>query len=118
MGQRRSELKHPVAPPVLFTTPRDQRQARALPVLQRLRKLLTECPGLSLSNALLMQPPTLEREFAREELRCATRLLCEWSAFELHGDRELWLWAVHRALRTCGALSHRGGPHVTHRGVA
>lgn len=109
MHQRRSELQQPVAV-ALFSTPRPERQRRALSVLRELRdrvavggKVLAELAGL---------PVLIEREFARFELRRALPQGLELEALDRDGDTALRLWLIDRALKACGAL-HRGGHFVT-----
>lgn len=110
MRDSSSELKQPVAAG-LFSTPRDERQARALPVLQQVRRLVAG--GKGLLEALREQPVGVEREFARAELyRAVLRISGEIEQLDRWGDTTLRLWFVDRALRNCGAL-HRGGHHVT-----
>lgn len=111
MGGGRSELQQPVAG--LFSTPRPERQARALPLLRELRALVAR--GSSLTEALCSLPIGVEREFARSELHRAVLLIGgELEQLDRWGDTTLRLWFVDRALRNCGAL-HRGGHHVTQR---
>lgn len=111
MGGRRSELQQPVAG--TFSTPRPERQRRAVPVLRQVRSLVAD--GGSLLGSLVSLPIGSEREFARNELRRAVLLIgSDLEQLDRWGDTTLRLWFVDRALRNCGAL-HRGGHHVTRR---
>jgi hypothetical protein len=114
MGGSRSELLRPVAPQ-LFSTPRPERQRRALFVLRRLRSLVAG--GLPLLQALVKLPIGLEREFARCELVRAFPIV-ELERFDQWGDTALRLWLIDKALSACGGR-FRGGHHVTRaRGAA
>ena len=112
--QLRSEGVQPVAP--LFSTPRLNRQRRAVSVLRRVRALVVD--GVPLVEALLQQAVTIEREFARAELLGAGIVGVTLDQVDYWGDLELRLWLVDRAIAKCRPfVVHRGGHHVT-RGAA
>lgn len=113
MAGSRSELQQPVAGN--FSTPRPERQRRALPLLRELRSAVAR--GGKLIDSLSALPVCVEREFLRAELRRALLPGLELEQLDRHGDTALRLWFVDAALRACGAL-HRGGHHVTTRSVA
>jgi hypothetical protein len=104
----RSELQRPVEG--LFSTPRPERQQRALRILRELRGLVAR-DGLILPSLGSLEV-CVEREFARSELRRALLPGLELEQLDRHGDLTLRLYFVDRALRACGAL-HRGGHLVS-----
>lgn len=113
MGSGHSELSQHVAG--VFSTPRDERQARALPLLRELRASVVR--GASLTDALGSLPVGVEREFARAEIRYTVLFVgAELEQLDRAADTTLRLWFVDRALRSCGGVrSLVGGHYVTQR---
>ena len=110
MAGRSSETQQPVAP--LFSTPRDERQVRAVPVLRQMRRLVLSGRQTKVLEALHAAGDGLEREYARHELIRALAPITEIGLLQQWGDANLVLWAIDKALVACGA-THRGGHLVS-----
>jgi hypothetical protein len=112
VGSKSSVWDQPVAP--LFSTPRAERQRRALPVLRRMRMLVLSGKHVKLYAALFAAAGAelLVREFARHELVRAMLPGWDVAVIDAFGDANLVLWLVDRALAACGFV-HKGGFRVS-----